>query len=245
MAKGAFLKCHEVTAKWEGGWSDHPSDPGGATMYGITIAKYREHFPKGTAADLKKISRAAALDIYRKDFWNTVNGDNLAPGVDLAVYDAGVNSGVSRARKWLLASIGGADVQTVKNICKARLGFVQGLSTWKTFGKGWARRIADIEAKGVSWALAAVTTPGVVKQTLDREAKEANTKSDNQTVAAGTTTAGTAGGAAVSPEIVDQAFNTQLIVFLSIMALIAAALFWRAHIHKARSLAYATEAARV
>jgi lysozyme family protein len=243
MAAGCFEKCHAVTAVWEGGWSNHPADPGGATMYGITLAKFREHYPKATAAQLKIISRQTALAIYKSDYWAPVNGETLAPGVDLAVYDAAVNSGVGRAKKWLLASVGGADTETVKRICAKRLGFVQALKTWKTFGKGWARRIADIEAKGVAWAMAAAATPGVVKARLDREAEAAKSKAAAQTKTAG---GAAVGGGAVTQAPVEQLNSTAGIVLLVVIAgAIVGLLIWRAHVNKQRAAAYAAESGAV
>lgn len=74
----------------------------------------------------------------------------LAVGVDLATYDASVNSGGSRGGKWLLTSVGGPDYETAKRICAKRLSFAQSLKICKTIGKGWSHRIADFEAKGVT-----------------------------------------------------------------------------------------------
>ena len=92
MAAGNFEKCQEVTGKWEGGWSNHKADPGGATMFGITLAKYREHFPNATAVQLRRISRMTALTIYEKDFWVPIDGDRLDAGVDLAVLAARIDA---------------------------------------------------------------------------------------------------------------------------------------------------------
>lgn len=244
MAKDNFLRCHDVTARWEGGWSNHAADPGGATMYGITIAKYREHYPNGTAAQLRDISRATALAIYKSDFWNKLHCEVLHAGVDLAVYDAGVNSGPARAKKWRDASLGGTSVQTVKAICAKRLGFVQSLKIWKTFGKGWARRIADIEAKGVAWAMSAVpsTTPSVTKGRLESEAEAAKNKAGKQT-SGGVATGG--GGGVVAVDQADQMASWALLAIVAGFVVVAGILIWRAHINKTRAAAYAAEAASV
>lgn len=244
MAVGNFLRCHEVTARHEGGWSNHKADPGGATMYGITLAKYREHFPNGTAKQLRNISRETALAIYRSDYWRPLACETLHAGVDLAVYDAGVNSGPARAKKWLLASVGGSAVQTVKAICARRLGFVQSLKIWKTFGKGWARRIADIEAKGVAWAMAATpsTTPKVTKGRLESEAKAAKDKAGKQT-GGGAATGG--GGGVVAVDQADQFASWALLGFVAVVVVVAGVLIWRAHINRTRAAAYAAEAAKI
>lgn len=243
MALGNFLRCHDVTAKWEGGWSDHPSDPGGKTMYGITLAKFREHYPNGTAAQLRNISRKTALDICQKDFWRPLACETLPAGVDLAVYDAGVNSGPARAKKWFAASAGGSAVQTVKAICAKRLGFVQSLKIWKTFGKGWSRRIADIEAKGVAWAMAATAAPPTVtKGRLETESDAAAKKAGKQ---AGGGAAAGGGGGYVAVEQADQFASWALLGFVALIAIVAGVLIWRASINKTRAAAYAAEAAKL
>lgn len=154
MTSTRFNRCHAVTAKWEGGWSDHSADPGGKTMYGITEAVYHAWLrSRGQSAKpVRQITKRDAEAIFFKNYWQAAKCDRLAPGVDLATYDSAVNSGVSRGRKWLLASIGGPDDQTVRRMCAARLAFVRGLSTWSHFGKGWTNRITDIERTGVAWA---------------------------------------------------------------------------------------------
>lgn len=246
MAKGNFLRCHEVTAKWEGGWSDHPADPGGKTMYGVTQAVFdawnvAHGRPK---TSVRYISRADALAIYQSNYWNAAKCESLDAGVDLAVYDASVNSGVSRGRKWLLASVGGSAVETVKRICAKRLGFVQSLAIWKTFGKGWARRIADVEAKGVAWALAAQTTPAVVKKSLDREAATAKETAKKQTGSA-VATGGSGAVATQAPDNADQMAATSLTIFIVLAALVAGFLIWRAYVNRQRAAAYAQEAAKL
>ncbi|PZU85212.1 MAG: secretion activator protein [Shinella sp.] len=198
-----FDVCHPITAAWEGGWSDHPDDPGGATMYGVTQVVYDAW---RTGKGLKKqsvrlITRPEALEIYRQNYWIACGGPSLYPGVDLAVYDASVNSGVSRGKKWLKASLGSNDhSETVKKICRARLSFMQSLAIWKTFGKGWGRRVADIEAKGVSMALAAMgLTATEIKAAAVVEAKAAATSTANAAKAEKTVATGggiSTGGAA-------------------------------------------------
>jgi lysozyme family protein len=238
-----FQRSLAVTLQYEGGWSDNPTDPGGATMRGITLATFRRWFPNATKADLKAISAENVGTIYRQDFWNPINGDSLASGVDLATFDASVNSGVGRGKQWLNASLGGSNADTVKRICAKRLGFMQSLKIWKTFGKGWAKRVAAIEAKGVAWATAIPGNAAVVKKTLENEATKAASKSKSQKGAGGVIAGG--GGASTQAPIEHFQHTGSLIVFLIIVAAIAGFLIWRAHINKVRADAYATEAAGV
>lgn len=172
-------------------------------MLGVTEKRWHEYQrAKGMKlTPVKNITIAQALKFYRSEYWEKVGADRLFPGVDLVTYDAGVNSGVSRGRKWLLASVTSNNdhAETVRRICKARLTFVKALPTWKTFGKGWFNRITDVEAKGVVMALAAM---GKNKVAIDRELastvvaaeKQAKT-SGNQSKAAG---AGAGTGVAVT-----------------------------------------------
>lgn len=140
------------TLKWEGGYSNHAADPGGATNYGITIHDVRKYIKKdATPADVKALTKQQAINIYTTKYWKTpyYDCDKLASGVDLAVFDFGVNSGPSRAKKYLDASVGGSSIETINKLCDKRLAFVKGLSTWPVFGAGWSNRIAGIRKKAI------------------------------------------------------------------------------------------------
>src|SRR5690606_10266721 len=97
-----FQRALSLVLKHEGGWADHPADPGGATMKGVTLATYRACINKnGTKDDLRNITQAQLEKVYREQYWNKVRGDDLPSGVDYAVFDFAVNSGPSRAIKYL------------------------------------------------------------------------------------------------------------------------------------------------
>lgn len=150
--------------KWEGGYVDHPKDPGGATNMGITIGTLRSWRRKPvTKADVKALSRREALDIYRANYGDPVSYDALPSGLDHVTLDGAINSGVSRGVKWLQQAVGAkadgrmgpntlraaqsAHVLTaIAKACRIRMGFLHGLSTFATFGKGWSRRVAEVEA---------------------------------------------------------------------------------------------------
>jgi lysozyme family protein len=242
MAANNFQACLAETLKWEGGWADHPKDPGGATMKGITLATYRRWKPGATKTQLRNISRDMVEKIYKADYWVPVRGDTLAKGVDLATFDYGVNSGPATARKKLLQVVGGSDVDTIKKLCKARLTVYQSLKTWVTFGKGWTNRITAIEAKAVSWALGAQNSASQhVSEILKQEANQAKATSKKQSAGATGTAAGGAGGYSVS--------DPDQIAAWVVAALIIAAiglvgwLIWCSHVNKKRSEAYNLEAA--
>lgn len=154
----------------EGGWADHPKDPGGATMMGITIGTYRDYKGRAvTKAELRAISDAEVADIYLRLYWDPVAGDALPSGLDYVAFDPAVNSGPGRGARWLQKALGVAadgkigkttlaaartaqPVPVIQRACAVRMGFLKGLKTWGTFGKGWSRRVADVEAFAVKLA---------------------------------------------------------------------------------------------
>lgn len=138
----------------EGGYSFHPDDPGGETMWGVTANVARAN---GYAGPMKQLPRDTAKEIYRDRYWSPVRAEELPDAIRLDVFDGAVNSGVSQSIKWLQqaagvavdGAIGPLTIQASKTpgiqskYNGARLLFMTNLSTWPTFGKGWARRIAD------------------------------------------------------------------------------------------------------
>lgn len=255
MATGNFPACLEITLSHEGGWSDHPRDPGGATMRGVTLARYREYYPRASKDDLRRISDDDLTRIYRADYWNAVRGDALPYGVDLATFDFGVNSGPSRAARHLQAVVGVAqdgvvgpvtvDAVTrsdprmvIKTLCASRMSFVRRLSTWSTFGKGWSRRIADIEAKAVAMCLAkGGKLSDADRDALRDEAADAKRKSGTQAGGAGSIAVG--GGAVAS-------YDLSLPVVITLACLIAGAayLVWRSRQNADRAAAYSDVASK-
>lgn len=207
MASGNFAACHTITAKWEGGWSDHPADPGGKTMYGITQATFNAwRRSRGRAqGSVRSISRSEAEDIYRTDYWNAIRAEQLPAGVDLAGYDYAVNSGPSRSLKALGRAYRAEPAAHVKALCAARLAFVRALGTFKVFGKGWTRRIADIEARGVAMALGAIPAKKKADRLeLEKKAAEGDAKVRQKQATGGGAVATGSGGAAALPADADQ-----------------------------------------
>lgn len=144
--------CITECLKWEGGYSNDAADPGGPTNWGITIIDARKYWKKdATAADVKTMPKSVAINIYTTKYWKTpsYDCDKLASGVDLSVFDFGVNSGPSRAKQYLDKAVGGTDVETITKLNDLRLAFLKRLGTWPVFGKGWGRRVAGIKAKSL------------------------------------------------------------------------------------------------
>lgn len=158
----------------EGGYTNHPSDPGGPTNWGITIFDARKHWkPGATAADVKAMPKSVAIDIYRAKYWAPIRCDEMPAGLDYALFDYGVNSGIARAGKVLRRVVGLPDDTwavtdavtaavakrdpgaLIAAVCDERLRFLRSLRTWPTFGGGWGRRVAEVRAAALHMAAAA------------------------------------------------------------------------------------------
>jgi len=134
--KQNFEECLAHVLKHEGGYVDHPKDPGGATNLGCTKKVWEEWVGhEVTKDDIKALTVSDVAPLYKARYWDKCRCDDLPHGVDFAVFDIAINSGPSRAAKFLQAAC---------NVVAARLAFLQGLPTWSTFGKGWGRRVAEV-----------------------------------------------------------------------------------------------------
>jgi hypothetical protein len=157
MAASNYERCLAITLKWEGGYSNHPDDPGGPTNFGIIQREYDKwRVAHGLPArSVRYIEVGEYRDIYRKEYWDVVGGDQLPAGYDLAVFDAAVNNGTGRARQWQAQYPNDID-----KFCDARLAFDQRLGRlWRVFGAGWARRISSIRLAAHAMAEPSTYTP--------------------------------------------------------------------------------------
>jgi len=166
--KNNFEACLALVLKSEGGFVNNPKDPGGATNFGVTKATYEQFTGKTVSVDdMRALTVDEITPLYRRMFWDAIHGDDLPAGVDYAVFDYAVNSGVGRAAKALqqalgvvvdgalgsqtLAAVKAADPEElVEKICGGRLSFLQALPTWQYFGKGWSVRVAQVEQHATS-----------------------------------------------------------------------------------------------
>ena len=164
-----FSRAMEFVLRYEGGYVDHPSDPGGATNLGISLRYARgkgrlldlDRDGDVDAADIRLITRDVAADIYRRDFWAAVQADRLPPAVAVVAFDAAINCGPQRAAIWLqaaarvaqdgaigpktLAAVAAAPAATlVSEMLALRIMHHASLSTWSTFGLGWMRRVTAL-----------------------------------------------------------------------------------------------------
>lgn len=166
MAAENFDRVYELVLGHEGGWGDDPHDRGNwttgvigkgqlkGTKYGIAAHAY-------PTLDIKNLTLDDAKKIYRRDYWGKVRCDDMPLGVDYCLFDGAVNSGWFQSAKWLQRAVGVAadgkigpltmkavaqanGLDVINRMCDARLAFLQGLSTWARYGKGWGNRVRDV-----------------------------------------------------------------------------------------------------
>jgi lysozyme family protein len=243
----------------EGGYTNDPVDPGGATRYGITIFDARKYWKAdATPADIKAMPKAVASDIYRKHYADPVRFDDLPAGFDYSVLDAGINSGLGRAVPWAgkalgasVASIGDVvplanaapdKVSLIQKYWAVRLSFLHGLRTWGHFGGGWGRRCAEGEAAAVRMWLSVGRglSNDDAKARLDQEAAKAKTAAKQ--AGTGAATAGTATTAApptLDPSHLSIGGKVALGIGIAVAVAFVVYLIRQAIIHNQRAAAYA------
>jgi len=154
-----FELCLSHLLQHEGGYVNHPQDPGGRTNLGVTQAVWEDWIDRSVSEDeMKALTPAKVAPLYRELYWDRIKADSLASGLDYCVFDAAVNSGVNRAVKWLQTianvpadgivgaeTLKAAKTASIEKYCAHRMEFLKGRSNWPTFGKGWERRVREVE----------------------------------------------------------------------------------------------------
>lgn len=157
-----YDRCLRIILHHEGGYVNHPKDPGGETNLGVTKRVYEEW---GGTKDMKDLTVEDVAPIYYKNYWNRVRADDLPAGLDLCVFDFGVNAGTGRSAKFLQrlvgttvdggigpATIGAVNIYvqtegieaTIEAFQNSRQEYYESLSTFETFGRGWTRRVEEV-----------------------------------------------------------------------------------------------------
>ena len=161
--KDNFDECLKMLLHHEGGYVNHPKDPGGETNLGVTKRVYEKW---GGTKDMKDLTVEDVAPIYKKEYWDRCKCDDLESGVDWAVFDWAVNSGTGRAAKAIQKICGAAQdgaigpktlalINTqnteyvVEEFGKIRQDFYESLKTFDTFGKGWTRRNKETTEKAL------------------------------------------------------------------------------------------------
>lgn len=163
--RGNFDKALATVLKHEGGYVNHPQDPGGETNLGVTRRVWQEWVKRELREDeMRTLTPEMVAPLYKQMYWDAVRGDDLPAGVDLCVFDCAVNAGVGRASRFLQQVVGvtadgkigprtlaavtakPAD-EVVDEFTKLREAHFKSLSTFATFGRGWMRRLAAVDAE--------------------------------------------------------------------------------------------------
>lgn len=151
-----FDRAFDLLIGHEGGYANHPEDPGGETMWGVTARVARSD---GYTGPMRDLPRERAKSIYKRLYWASVQADQLPVALRFDVFDGAVNSGPTQATKWLQRAVGAtadgiigprtlaaarqADAGALARYNGARLMFLADLPTWHTFGRGLVRRVAS------------------------------------------------------------------------------------------------------
>ncbi len=149
----------------EGGFSNHPSDPGGMTNLGVTKATWENWVGRESdEAEMRGLTPEKVEPLYKKKYFDAVRGDELPMGLDYLMFDFAVNAGAGRAIKTLQTAVGVTPdggfgpmtmaavqavdpVDLIERFSQAKEDFYRSLTTFATFGKGWLNRVADVKVK--------------------------------------------------------------------------------------------------
>jgi lysozyme family protein len=153
-----FRDCLELVLRHEGGYVDHPKDPGGRTNLGVTQRVWEEWIGHpATEKDMRELTPAIVAPMYEMRYWRTSYCEKLPRGLDLLVFSMAVNAGAGRSVKLLqdaigvvadgvigpntMAKINEANVETlIDKFSEARTAFYKGLKLFPVFGRGWLSR---------------------------------------------------------------------------------------------------------
>lgn len=249
----------------EGGFTRDPRDPGNwtggkigaginkGTKYGIACHSYPH-------LDIANLTLAQAAEIYRKDYAAPVRFIELPDGVDLVALDAAINSGPSASLRFLgqalavaanaLAVVAAATaakdkIAVIKAACAVRLSFMRSLAIWQTYGVGWSRRVAAIEATAVRWSLRAQNVPAAqAKEKLAAESSiaKATASADVKKAASSTAGAGGASGAGLWASL--DVWQQVAVIALAALLVLGVVYFVRsAIVNRQRATAYEEAAA--
>ena len=149
--------------KSEGGFVNHPSDPGGMTNLGVTKKAWEAYVGRQVdEAEMRGLTPEIVAPFYKARYWDACKCDQLPLGIDYAVFDFAVNAGASRASKTMQTALGTAadgvigpatiGVATnadpdefLEKFSQAKEQFYRGLATFEHFGKGWLSRVSEVK----------------------------------------------------------------------------------------------------
>lgn len=235
-----YQTCFNQIMVYEGGKVNDPKDPGGKTNMGVTQRTFSAWLKSQGLPwrDVYSITKAEASAICKPGYWDKVGGDSLDWGYDLCVADTAFNSGPGRAIPWR-EQIDRKFITTdarIKGYCAKRLSFLHALRTWSHFGKGWARRVASVEATGLRMFHNRVCAANATVELRKTAATAYRAAEKRKAVVK----VGTPVGLASQGAHVDPSWPTWAVVSLGvIIALGVAYAAWKAMHHSERAVALA------
>lgn len=226
----------------EGGYVNNPRDSGGATNAGITQRVYDAYRQrKGVKSQsVRAITPDEVAKIYKRQYWDAVKADDLPSGLDYAVFDFAVNSGPKRAAIELqralgvkadgvignvtLAAIDAGDVfAVIDDLCNRRMAFLQSLKAWMTFGRGWGRRVVEVNAAAVAMATGKTVQPTDEPTVKAEEVDRENVLESKTVLASGVQLAAGVGGGVTALGNLDG--TAQIVLVAAAALIIVTALF--------------------
>ena len=165
--KDNFVDALTALLIHEAGFVDNKDDPGGMTNLGVTAATWAMWVGHDVnEKQMRALTPSIVAPLYKRKYWDACRADELISGLDYAIFDYAVNSGVGRAIKTLqncvgVAPDGGFGTTTmaavsqfkgdaaktlIKEYCDNRLQFLKSLKTFPVFGKGWEKRVNEVKA---------------------------------------------------------------------------------------------------
>jgi lysozyme family protein len=135
--EGTFDRALKFVLEHEGFKSDHPSDPGGRTVFGICARSYPQEVERMWTMQYD-VARELAAEIYRRDYWSKAGCDGLSWPFDLIQFDTAVNMGVAKANALLAKS------PAWKDYLLLRIASYASYKHFNTFGRGWVNRVIDL-----------------------------------------------------------------------------------------------------
>lgn len=172
MAKENFEKSLKIILHHEGGFVNHPKDPGGMTNLGVTRATYESYLGrKVTEQEMRQLTPEKVRPLYKTQYWDRMRCDELPTGLDLCIFDFGVNAGTNRAIRYLQLMlkvkidgiIGPKTIAAANEFARKtndngivkyqdlRREYYRKLKTFSTFGRGWLRRVNEVEIEALGW----------------------------------------------------------------------------------------------
>jgi lysozyme family protein len=160
-----WQKSFELMLQSEGGFVNHPSDPGGMTNLGVTKATWEGWVGREVdEAEMRGLTPEKVEPLYKERYWDAVRGDELPAGISYLCFDFAVNAGAGRSIKTLQTAVGVPvdggfgpitmaavqafdPVELIERFSQAKENFYRSLTTFSTFGKGWLNRVADVKVK--------------------------------------------------------------------------------------------------